>query len=475
MRTASLALLGLTVLRLLAAAVLPLAPDEAYYWVWGRTLQAGYLDHPPMVAWWIAAGTALLGDTPLGIRLLGPPGVAIASVALADAADRLFPDRRPGVAAAVAFNAMPVTNAGAVLMTPDTPLVVFWCLGFWALARLHASGTAPWWGLVGLFAGAALASKYTAALLGVGIVLWLALEPSARRWWHGPWLYAGGAIAAAVFAPVVAWNALHGWASFVKQGGRAGAGEGATLRFLGELIGGQALLASPVLLVLGAIGVGFAAVAWARRRDGGAGLVAALVIPGALLFLWQATGSRVQGNWPAILYPAAVVAAAAFVAGAWVRLGAGVGLVLTAAVALQALAAPVTLPRRFDPTLARLAGWESLAAEVDAARQATGADFVGAEEYGLAAQMAFHLPRGVRVVASGDRWALFDRPEPPAGLTGLLLQSSRRGAGDLGWPGAEPVGEVSRARDGEVAERYRVLRARTPAGNAPVAELPRPR
>ena len=48
-----LALAGLALLtlaRLVVAAIVPLAPDETYYWVWSRHLQGGYLDHPPMVA-----------------------------------------------------------------------------------------------------------------------------------------------------------------------------------------------------------------------------------------------------------------------------------------------------------------------------------------------------------------------------------------------------------------------------------------
>ena len=78
------------------------------------------------------------------------------------------------------------------------------------------------------FAGLALASKYTAVLFGVGVVLWLLLEAQARRWfarWH---LWAGGAVALLTFAPVIAWNAAHDWASFAKQGGRAGSGGGSS-------------------------------------------------------------------------------------------------------------------------------------------------------------------------------------------------------------------------------------------------------
>ena len=44
--------------------------------------------------------------------------------------------------------------------------------------------------------------------------------PRLRRWLLSPWLYAGGAVAALVFLPVLAWNAAHDWISFRFQFGR---------------------------------------------------------------------------------------------------------------------------------------------------------------------------------------------------------------------------------------------------------------
>src|ERR1022692_4215614 len=100
------ALAVLTMIRLLVASVAPLAPDEAYYWTWSRALAPGYLDHPPMVALWIRAGTALAGhgfadagfadagfadDGALGIRLLAPLAAALGSWLLWDAGERLLP------------------------------------------------------------------------------------------------------------------------------------------------------------------------------------------------------------------------------------------------------------------------------------------------------------------------------------------------------------------------------------------------
>ena len=478
----ALALLAaLTAIRLLVAAATPLAPDEAYYWVWSRRLQLGYLDHPPMVAIFIRLGTWLTGQDALGVRLLGPLGIALASILLARAADALFPERMPGLWAAALFNATLLAGVGGVLMTPDLPLLVFWCAALWALARLQATQEGGWWVTFGLLAGLALVSKYTAALLGLGAVVWLIACPGAWRWWRDRWVWVGGAVAELVFLPVLIWNALHGWASFVKQGGRAGVDEGgATLRYLGELLGSQLGLATPIVFVLGVVGIGIAVLAWLRRGDPGATLLVAMVLPGAALFIWQATGSRVQGNWPAVLWPALCIAAAAYVPPGmlgWLRPAAWLGLGLALLVYVQAATGLLPLPRRYDPTLARLGGWDSFAAEVERERVRLGASFVAAEEYGLASQLAWLLPPGVQVIALNERWALFNLPRPEPGVTGLLVQSERRDSAP-DWTGAEPVrrveGSLRRTRRGVEAERYRLFTVTTAPGLPPAAVLPRP-
>jgi 4-amino-4-deoxy-L-arabinose transferase-like glycosyltransferase len=475
------ALLAVTALRLLVAAVVPLAPDEAYYWVWSRALQGGYLDHPPMVALFIRAGTSLAGEGAFGIRLAGPVALAVASLLLADAANALFPDRRPGVWAAALFNVTLLAGVGGILATPDLPLLVFWIAALWAIARLHASEDGRWWLAFGLFSGLALASKYTAVLLGTGALAWLLASRPAWRWWRDWRLYAGGGLALLVFAPVVVWNAAHEWASFAKQGGRAGAdAPGVTFRYLGELIGSQVGLATPIVFALCVAGLWVAVGTWMRRSDPAAALLAAMVLPGAAIFLWQATGSRVQGNWPGILYPAACIAAAAYAPPRlerWRRPALGLGAALALGIYLQAAFAPLPLPRRQDPTLARLGGWDGLAAAVEAERRHLRANFVAAEEYGLASQLALRLPPGVPVVALDSRWALFDLPPPSPGVTGLLIRSERR-SGAPNWPGAEavalPEGLLVRERGGIEAERYRSFRVETRPDLPPAARLPRP-
>lgn len=468
MRYWLIGLAALSLLRLLVAATAPLAPDEAYYWIWSRALAPGYLDHPPMVAFWIGAGTAIAGDTALGVRLLGPVGAAIGSLMLVDAGRHWF-EARAGLTAALLLNATLLLGVGAVTATPDTPLLLFWTATLWSVVRAQASQGGGWWLLAGLFAGCALLSKYTAALLGMGLLLWL-LHPGARHWLGTPWPWLGGALAVLCFAPVIAWNAAHAWASFAKQGGRAAEGGGQALRYLGELLGGQLGLATPLVFLLCVAG---AVLAVRRLRDARFALLAALILPGAVLFAWQATGDRVQGNWPAILYPAASLAAGAL-AGFWQRLmppAAALGFAITGVAYLQAAAAPFALPRRHDPTLIRMGGFDVLAADIAARRPA----FVAGDDYALISRLAFTLPREVPVYAIGERWALFALPRAMPSGEGLFIRSARRGETRPGTLFAEigQGGVLLRARNGIEAERYGVW----PVARAEAAMtlLPRPR
>ena len=143
------ALLALTAVRLLVAALSPLSADEAYYWVWSRALAPGYLDHPPMVAWWIRVGTLIAGDDALGVRLLGPLSAAAGSLLLARTTDALLPGRGAGIVAASLLNGTLLLGIGAVTMTPDTPLILFWTASLWALSQLLRTGRGAWWLLAG--------------------------------------------------------------------------------------------------------------------------------------------------------------------------------------------------------------------------------------------------------------------------------------------------------------------------------------
>jgi hypothetical protein len=322
-------------------------------------------------------------------------------------------------------------------------------------------------------------SKYTAALLAPAGLVWLLTGRGLRAWLARWQLWAGVLIAASAISGVVLWNALHGWASFLKQGGRAEDWHPArAFQFLGELIGGQIGLATPLVALLCAAG---AARAVRRLRDPAWGLLAAFTVVPALVFVEHALGDRVQANWPAVLYPAAAIAAARL-GGVWPRLvrpAVALGLAMTLLVWVQGDAAPLRLPRRLDPTLAQLGGWDGFAAEVAARAAAEQAAFVAADNYGDASELARLLPLAVPVIGVEPRWAFFNLPAGApimAGRTGLLVRSARRaGPPDPApWLAIEDLGQIPRTRDGVTAATYRLYRVTGRTGSdAASAALPR--
>ncbi|MGC8476639.1 MAG: ArnT family glycosyltransferase [Acetobacteraceae bacterium] len=455
------ALAALTAVRLVMAAVIPLSPDEAYYWVWSRIPQAGYPDHPPMVAWWIRFGTWILGATPLGVRLAGPISGVLGTVLLYQAAEWLWPGRRAGLTAALLLNATLMLGIGTVVMTPDTPLLFFWIACLWALAGFVRDQNGWWLVLAAVAAGAAFDSKYTAAFLALGAVAWLTLVPAYRRFWRTAAPYWALMFGMQAVAPVIRWNQDHHWVSFLRQGGRLTHWHPADApRLLVQLLAAQAGLATPVIALLFVAGLVWAARLTWRVRDPAATLLAAMSLPAALVFVQHCFAGRVQGNWPDILYPGAALAAAAR-DGRWRRLvvpGAVVGLAITALVYAQAASGFLPIPPARDPTSFRLAGWGGLARRAEAMARAHGAGYLAATDYDVAGELAFHLPRGVRLVGAEPRWGYFALPRPVAGMgTGLLVRSLRRAGPPRAapWASVRVLGVIWRRRGRELVEGYR--------------------
>ena len=210
--------------RMLMASLLNLGDDEALYWTWAKHPAACYYDHPGMVAWLIALSTRLLGDTALAVRL---PTILLGAVStgLMYALGRRLFSEKAGWLAALAFTLTPLFALGSFLVASDAPLGVFWLLT--ALAVAHATMFRKRWLLVaaGALAGLALDSKYTAILLVVSALLYLATSRETRREFSRKELYLAALFAAAVFLPVFLWNANNGWESFrFNLQGRHGAG-----------------------------------------------------------------------------------------------------------------------------------------------------------------------------------------------------------------------------------------------------------
>lgn len=472
------ALAALLALRLLAGALLPLSADEAYYWLWGRYLAAGYFDHPPAIAWLIRAGTAIFGQSEFGVRIGGILLSFAATALVFDSARSLLGSAKAGIWAALFFNLSLMTTVETLAATPDAPQVAFAAAFFWALSKVAVTGNGRWWLAAGAAAGLGLLSKYSTLFFGLGALVWLVACKPMRRELVSPWPYLGGVLALAIFSPNLFWNAEHGWATFAFQFGRIEASH-LTGKYIFEFLGAQLLLGTPFLLILGLMGLG--AVRWPEKREA---LLGALLWPSIGYFLIHALHDRVQGNWPCYLYPVlAVTAVTAFERRDWsgwraplakwsMRLAVPVAAVLLLAGYAQALIGVVPFGRK-DP-LARLlaVGLPQVVGKIEAVRQAEGAQTVVTTDYATTAWLSFYSPLSIVSLGEEYRW-----PNAPLAAVSkapaLYVTEDRRDLHKLAevcFAEVTPVAHIDRLREGVAIAHYSVYRlagAKQPCGRMP--------
>jgi 4-amino-4-deoxy-L-arabinose transferase-like glycosyltransferase len=461
-------LAALIIVRGVVAAVTPLAFDEAYYWQWSKNLAWGYYDHPPAIAFIIRAGTAIFGDTSLGVRFVPWLLSIVATVAVWRAGAIFLESEHAGALSSLVFNAMPMIGVEMLVATPDAPQIAAAAVLLYVLAKLVQTGNGQWWIAAGVASGFALLSKYTGLFLGLGMLFWLLVVPSQRRWLLSFWPYLGGAIALLMFAPVVLWNAGHDWLSFRLQFGRVGSG-GFTLRYMGEFLAGQIGLASPFIAILGVAGL----VSIARAPGSKRILIAALMIPAIAFFLWQSLRGRVQGNWPSFLYPAFAVAAVAaslspplqkWRALRWsARAATPFALVLTGIIYAQAVFGIIPVVR--EPISRMLAiGIGRVTDDIEVLRAQNNANAILTTSYEMRGWLSFYLPTKPPVIQVNERFRWLNEPAPAAHtFQGPLLYVTqiRNDQSEMlakRFREVTPLAHIGRYRNGATLDEYRVYR-----------------
>lgn len=421
----------MTAMRLVYAHGLDLRTDEAYYWTWSKENVLSFLDHPPMVAWSIRFGTAILGDTNLGVRLGGIVAMLVTQLLLADLVRRATGNNVRAVMLALLLpEAALYYGLLMAKVAPDTALIPFAMAMLWSLVRLAQSNDGRWWLAAGLFAGLSLLSKFTAVMLAPA-VLAFALVPDWRwRWLRSPYPYLAVLIAVIVFSPVLIWNAEHDWASFRFQAVRATVERDLTLRTLGEFIGMQFGLVGFVLLPVTLFGATLTAWRGYIRREPVAILLATAVLVPFVYFLWKSLTLRVGDTWPMFLWPAGFAAVAVNVTKMpfegwsvrltkstifWARTAVSTGIVFVVCVFLYYMFAPWNWIGRTDP-IGTEAGYDLLAARTMAQVQATGATWVATTDYRTYAMLRWFLRGRVPVIEINERSRFQGFADPGIGM-----------------------------------------------------------
>jgi 4-amino-4-deoxy-L-arabinose transferase-like glycosyltransferase len=408
---------AMTLMRLIYASLLDLRTDEAYYWTWSKESALSFLDHPPMIAWFIRFGTAIFGDTNLGVRFAGILAMLATQLLLADIVRRVTHDFRAIVLALLMPEAALYYGLLMAKVAPDTAMIPFAVAMLWALVRLHESGDARWWLAAGLFAGLALLSKFTAVMLMPAVLAFALVPEWCRRWLLSPYPYLAALVAIVVFSPVLIWNYQHDWASFRFQVVRAVATHELSLRTVGEFIGLQFGLVGFVLLPAVLSGVTLTAWRGYTRREPVAILLSTAVIVPFGYFFWKSLTLRVGDTWPMFLWPAGFAAAAINIAMLpregwpewmiqstmrWARVAVISGIAFVVGVFFYYVAAPWNLIGRTDPVGGE-AGYEQLAIRAREQLQETGANWIATTDYRTYAMLRWYFNGRVPVIQINER------------------------------------------------------------------------
>ncbi|GAB4519696.1 MAG: glycosyltransferase family 39 protein [Amphiplicatus sp.] len=404
---------ALTALRLavLFVSEANLGPDEAQYWIWSREPAFGYYSKPPLIAWIIAATTALFGSAEWAVRLAAPFFHLGAAYFLFALARRLYGDAA-GFWTGVGWLTLPGVSLSSMLITTDAPLLLFWSAALYCFFRLieraegaaHSQSALFWAVALGASVGLGLLSKYAMIYFPLGVALAVLVSAQARKGFAIRDAAIAAAVAGAVVAPNAAWNAAHDFHTLSHTA--ANADWGGSMFHPGKLfefLGAQAGVFGPIPILLLIWGLArlprrLAEAGDARGRDLA---LLALAAPPLVIVSIQAFVSRAHANWAAAAYPAALalVTIWAFRArtGAAIRASAGLNLiaclVFLAGLANFAIADAMGL----SGAVKRVRGWGPQGAAVAAA--AEGFDAILVDDRELMGSLLYYARGGPPIVA----------------------------------------------------------------------------
>ncbi|HEX7623529.1 MAG TPA: glycosyltransferase family 39 protein, partial [Anaeromyxobacteraceae bacterium] len=294
--------------------------DELYFLACGRHLSWGYVDQPPLIALVARATSAVLGTSPLGLRLPAYAAHACTILAVAALARRLGGRGFAVGLSALATLGAPVSLGAGHLLTMNAFEPLLWAALALAVLRAVEGEPRGGWLAAGALVGLGLLNKYGMAFWAVALLAGLAVS-SARRALASPWLAAAIALAVALALPNVLWQAAHGFPMLeLLRNGQLDKNAPFTWRaFAGETLLEQNPVAAPLwagglawLLLSGGGGrrwLGFAFLAAAAEIAGLSGK--AYYLAPAFPVLWAAGGCAAEWALRRAAARAAVVAALA--------------------------------------------------------------------------------------------------------------------------------------------------------------------
>ncbi|MEQ1769275.1 MAG: glycosyltransferase family 39 protein [Devosia sp.] len=405
--------------------------DEAYYWMWGQHPALSYIDHPPLVAWVNAASAAIFGWSKLALRL------PVLLTMLADLWILFLFARRLGGAqwreifwlSALLSAATPAFILLGYMALPDHLLIpallaALYC--FHGVLLAHEAGRQArrllYLGAIAL--GLALLSKFTAALFGLGLLLYLVFSPRHRGLLRDVHVWLAIGLVAFMQTPVIIWNLQHELVGFgYVMGGRSGFARPNARGLLGYLLG-VLLMLSPFLIVATTRFL-------ATRGIAGEGIARTIAWTSFGAFLAASLFTNILIHWNAIMYIAALPFIGAYLRSRLALVGHltfGLALLLLVNVNYGIFPVLSQMEGVSDPTSGWSHGWVEVAARVTAAAADHPGAFIAGTSYENASQLAFALgnPDVTSLAGRHDAYDDFFDAAGHAGHDALVISDEAR-------------------------------------------------
>ncbi len=432
---------ALSLFRLVYIRLIPLTPQEAYYWYYSLKPDLSYFDHPPMTAYSILLGTYLFGKTIFGVKVMAVFWSLLTNIVLYKtvlrATEYLPEEPRTQLAlhTILLFNLTIFAHLYAILMVPDAPLLFFWMVMIYLTGEFLQTGKSAYLLLTGVALGLGMVSKYTALAILPAIFLLILMNREQRRGLLQPYPYLAVLLAFIIFSPVIYWNSIHHWASFKFQfGHRTAHLHGWRLKYFWQLIASQLFILTPYVMILFLITTGRLIKHW--RRHGKAAFfffTGIFILGGFTLYSFR---SLVKMNWLLPGYLGVTIAACFIFYRPHLFREKPHKIGLTSSLLLIILSHLILLIPNIPLGEGNTwSGWKDAAQSIAALQKESGGtknSFIFANSYKAASLIKFYLPVEQEVYAQniyGDPALQFDIwgiPDSLAGKDAWYVFSDRR-------------------------------------------------
>lgn len=431
----------LFVLKLIYLFLIPITPQEAYYWYYSQNPDLSYFDHPPMAAYSIWLGTNLFGDNVFGVKFMAVVWYLLTCILLYKTvsrfAENFIKETNPFSLAfltVLLYNLTLFVHIYSITIVPDTPLMFFWLLVIYSVQERFLTNNRKWWLLAGVALGFGLVSKYPAIVIVGSIFFFLLFSKEYRKELLTPYPYLAVVIGFLIFSPVIYWNASRGWASFLFQSAERASGVSSLrLTYILQLLASQLFMLTPLLFVYLFKSLGSVLKHWKMNSAYHLYFWSAIIIIGG--FTLVSLTSLVKMNWllPGFLSLIAIIAILYhnnfFFPSRWIKLGYGFSLLLI--IVGHLIFVVPNIPLENGNTWS---GWEDAAENIFEIQKHYGGPescFIFTNGYKSASLMKFYLPDQQNTYAEniyGKRALQFDYwgiPKTLVGKDALFVRSDR--------------------------------------------------